>query len=104
MWSLGLGLGMEASPGNFFSSKLSRELTGSFWKKKKKEKSTEAQKALGNLGKTMVFEIIRVKFDFWLKDLAEIPYRILHKINKVMTIRVYLDCEAPLVLVKNEKL
>lgn len=79
----------------------SRGLSG---KKKKKEKSTEAQKALGNLGKTMVFEIIRVKFDFWLKDLAEIPYRILHKINKVMTIRVYLDCEAPLVLVKNEKL
>lgn len=56
------------------------------------------------MGKTTVFEIIRVKFDFWLKDLAEIPYRILHKINKVMTIRVYLDCEAPLVLVKNEKL
>lgn len=30
-WSLGLGLGMETSPGYFFSSIFSGELTGSFW-------------------------------------------------------------------------
>lgn len=29
-WSLGLGLGMEISPGYFFSSIFSGELTGSF--------------------------------------------------------------------------
>ena len=61
---------MEASPENFFSSKFSRELTGSFWKKKK---NTEAHKVLGNPGKTIVFEVIGVKSEFWLKDLDDIP-------------------------------
>ena len=70
VWSLGLGLGMEASPENFFSSKFSRELTGSF---RKKKKNTEAHKVLGNPGKTIVFEVIGVKSEFWLKDLDDIP-------------------------------
>lgn len=88
MWSLGLGLGMEASPGNFFSSKFSREFTGSFWREKKKiKKKTEAQEALGNPGETAVFEVLRVKCEFWLKDLAEIPVGFVHKINKIMSIR-----------------
>lgn len=28
---------------------------------------------LGNPGKTIVFEVIRVKSEFWLKDLDDIP-------------------------------
>lgn len=41
---------MEASPGNFFSSKLSRELTGSFWKKKKKRKKYRSPEGIRELG------------------------------------------------------
>lgn len=90
---------MEASPGNFFSSKFSRELTGSFWRK-----NTEAQKSLGNPRKTVTFEVISVKLEFWLKDLTEIPPRICTQINKRMTIRIYLDSYGLLSSVKNEKL
>lgn len=54
-------------PLNFLESSLG--LSG----KKKQKQKPEAQKPLGNDGKTSAFEVIRVKFEFWLKNLAEIP-------------------------------
>jgi hypothetical protein len=74
-WSLGLGLGIEASPGNFFSSKFSRVFTGSFWKNKI-HTHTHRQKPLGNPEKTIGFQVSGVNFEFQLKDLAVIPQRI----------------------------
>lgn len=67
---------------NFLESSLG--LSG---EKKKRLKKSEAQKALGNPGETAVFEVFRVKCEFWLKDLAEIPVGFVHKINKIMSIR-----------------
>lgn len=94
MWSLGLGLGMEASPENFFSSKFSRAHWVFLWKKK----NIEAHKVLGNPGKTIVFEVIGVKSEFWLKDLDDILHWICTQNKKNMPWTFILG------LVKNEKL
>lgn len=69
-------------PLNFLES--SRGLSG---EEEKKRQKTEAQKALGNPGQTDVVETLRVKCEFWLKDLADIPLGFVHKINKIMSVR-----------------
>lgn len=98
--SLGFGLGIEASPANFFSSKFSRKFTGSFWKTnnspnnqtiKQKQVSGERkrQKTLRNSEKATGFETTGVRFEFGFKTWLEYCKGFIERIN-IINKRIYL--------------
>lgn len=88
-WSLGLGLGIEASPRNFFSSKFSKEFTGSFWRKK--YRSTEGISE--SWQDSCIWRCTSVSnMSFGLKTQLKFLTGIVHKINNVYKAISQLFC------------